>query len=174
VARFGKKQPETQIPELQEYYATQKQQSPVVAWLMAIASLIVTVAILIGFFYGGRWLYRKITNNDETKPTTTSQTDTNKPTSTQNGATDADKNKDTNTSGTVTAPSTSNGISGSIGGSTTTPAQGVSPSQPTSTNQSAVAATTNIPNTGIELNIALVIGIIALGYGVRLRTLRKK
>jgi len=135
---------QTQIPELQEYYATQKKESTALAWLLAIGSLLVTVAVFVGLFAGGRWIYRNLTKNDDT--TTTQTQDQNKPNDTTNTATtqpsqptpNSTNNSATINSGTVT-----------IGqGSSAAPSPGVSPKQSAQTNSSAVAANTNIPNTG--------------------------
>src|SRR4051812_17064489 len=55
--------------EVKQYYASEHRERVGLAWLVAFASLILTVAIIAGLFFGGRWIYRKVTNNDK-KPTT--------------------------------------------------------------------------------------------------------
>jgi cytoskeletal protein RodZ len=168
MALFRKKQSQTEIPELQEYYATQGTESTGKAWFVAIASLIVTIAVLVGFFAAGRWIYRTVTNKDDSKPsTTTSQAnDTSKDTTTNGAGSTA--------TGTVTAPATSNGISGSINGSTTAkPAQGVSPTQSGTTNSSAAAAVTSVPNTGPGDTIALFIALFAVSFVAHRSFLKK-
>ena len=72
---FGKKNKQTTIAELEEYYANQNQKKsrPLKAWLMALLSLLITVAIIIALFLGGRWLYRTfVDDNDGSSTTTTS------------------------------------------------------------------------------------------------------
>lgn len=75
---FGKKNNNTTIAELEEYYANQNQRKtrPVRAWLMAILSLLITVAVIVALFFFGRWVYNTITN-DENEPATTSSSETN-------------------------------------------------------------------------------------------------
>lgn len=152
--RSKKQQVQTQIPELQDYYATQKKESTAMAWLLAIGSLLVTVAIFIGLFLGGRWLYRSVTNNDD-KSTNTTQTE-NKPAnsgSSSTSTTQPNPNESANiNSGTVTVNNSgSSSTTSSSGSSSTTSsstAPGVSPNQSESTNSSATAANTSLPNSG--------------------------
>lgn len=156
MALFRKKNTTTQIPELQEYYATQKKESTGVAWLLAFGSLIVTAALLVGLFMGGRWVYRKISNKD----TKVATVQTVKPASDTAGQTPDSTTKQP--TGTVTVPD----VSTSIGGSVTTPqtstAHGVSPSQSATTNTGAKAATTSVPNTGPSESIGLFVAIIVV------------
>lgn len=168
MARFGKKTTTTNIPELQEYYAAKRTESTGVAWLLAVISLLVTVVILVGLFFGGRWLYRVIKDKKtDTKKTTTSQPSNT--TTASEGGTSATISGDA----TVTVPDTQNGISSAITGSAT-PAQGVSPSQNPSTNTKAIAATTNIPNTGSQGIAALFLVTTIAGAGAYQLQLRKK
>ncbi len=51
--RKNKSKVTTNIPELQEYYANQKTESSARAWLLAVGSLLVTAALLVGLFFGG-------------------------------------------------------------------------------------------------------------------------
>jgi cytoskeletal protein RodZ len=76
---FGKKNKQTTIAELEEYYANQNQKKnrPWKAWLMAILSLLITVAVIVALFYGGRWLYRTFVEQDNSTSTTTSETNNN-------------------------------------------------------------------------------------------------
>ena len=153
MALFSRKQPvQTQIPELQDYYATQKQQSTATAWLLAIGSLLITVAIFFGLFLGGRWLYRAVTNKDDSKVAVETE---NKPDDSTTIATDqTNSNSATIGGGTVTV----NGApSSSVGSISITPASGVSPSQSKPVNQSAVVANTSLPNSGPEHVVALFI-----------------
>ena len=61
--------------EVQEYYQTEKRERTGVAWLLALATLLVTFLIAAALFFGGRWLYHTIFNHDENKDTTSSQDD---------------------------------------------------------------------------------------------------
>lgn len=51
-------------PEVKQYYASEHRERVGLAWLIAFLSLIVTVAVVAGLFFGGRWAYRKIVKND--------------------------------------------------------------------------------------------------------------
>ncbi len=163
MAVFRKKTTTTNIPELQEYYANQKRESTGLAWLLAVGSLLITAAVIIGLFIGGRWVYRKLANDD--KSNTTSITDTSTPS--QNTGTPPNPSSSTATTGTSTPTSTT---------PTTTPAQGVSPAQSESTNSSAVAATTSktVPDTGAGNTIAIFAAVTVLSYAAHRSYLVKK
>lgn len=136
-----KKQVTTEIPELQDYYATQKKDNTAVAWLLAISSLLITVLIFVGLFMGGRWLYRTLTDKDQPNTTTTQTEDAS--TGSPNTSTETSPENPNNTS---TAPNDSTSTP-SPTPPTSTP-QGVSPNQSAQSNQSATAATTALPNSG--------------------------
>ena len=155
MALFDKKTTETNIPELQEYYANQKRESTGLAWLLALGSLLITAAVIIGLFIGGRWAYRKISNKNKTTVATVETTDaTSATTSTPS----------TSATTTTPAPTTTP--------ATTTPAQGVATTQSTTTNTNAVAATTTVsttagkevPNTGPGNTIGLFVAVTVLAY----------
>ncbi len=59
--------------EVREYYQAERRERTGRAWLLALATLLVTFLIAAGLFFGGRWLYRAIFEGDANK-TTTSQT----------------------------------------------------------------------------------------------------
>lgn len=60
--------------EIQEYYQAERRERAGVAWLVALATLLITLAVVLGLFYGGRWVYRKIADGDRTPPTTQTET----------------------------------------------------------------------------------------------------
>ena len=64
-------------PEVQNYYQAEGRQRSWTAWLMALATLFVTVVVVLGIFFGGRWAFRKLKNGGQ--PTVTVQTETEKP-----------------------------------------------------------------------------------------------
>ncbi len=71
-----KKQEDQALPEeVQEYYEAGKRQRTGMAWLLALATLLVTVVIALLLFFGGRWVYQKFSNNDEPQAPLTGQTD---------------------------------------------------------------------------------------------------
>lgn len=67
---FRRKQTEDDVPqEIQEYYQSEKRERVGVAWMLALGTLVVTVLLALGIFYGGRWAYRALfDDNGETAP----------------------------------------------------------------------------------------------------------
>ncbi len=53
-------------PELQHYYESEHRERVGLAWLIAFLSLVLTITVILGLFFGGRWAYRKIANNNNT------------------------------------------------------------------------------------------------------------
>lgn len=74
MARLFKRNNKTTIAELEEYYANQNQKKTGAgtAWLMAFLSLLITVVVIAALFFGGRWLYRTVTDDGSDTPETTS------------------------------------------------------------------------------------------------------
>jgi hypothetical protein len=73
--RLFSKKTNQAIEELEKRYANQAQQRAVAAtWPMTLLSLVITFLIFSGLFFGGRFLYRAITNNNEISETPTSIT----------------------------------------------------------------------------------------------------
>lgn len=71
-----KKQQESVVAsEIQDYYQAERRERKGVAWLLAIATFVVTLLIVLALFYGGKWVYNKI-SGDEPEVTETTQGDT--------------------------------------------------------------------------------------------------
>jgi cytoskeletal protein RodZ len=71
---FNRKKKESDLPkEVQDYYQAEKRERVGVAGLLAVATLLVTVVLAIGLFFGGRWLYRAIFDDDNTSNDTAQQ-----------------------------------------------------------------------------------------------------
>lgn len=51
-------------PEVEEYYQSTQKDRRGMAWLLALATLILTILVAIALFFGGRWVYRAITGDD--------------------------------------------------------------------------------------------------------------
>lgn len=77
MSRLFKRNNKTTIAELEEYYANQERRKTRAgkAWLMAFISLFITLAVIAMLFFGGRWLYRTLTDNDSNTTTTSDSTD---------------------------------------------------------------------------------------------------
>ena len=69
MALFNRRNKDTNVlpAEAQEYYATERRERTGVAWLLALTTLVVTFLIAAALFFGGRWLYQTIIDNDEKK-----------------------------------------------------------------------------------------------------------
>jgi len=149
--------------EVQKYYASGQRERVGLAWVIAFLSLIATTAVVLGLFFGGRWLWNKITEDDQ--PTTTT---TNQPQSTENGTQPSEQG---------TAPNQSqqgNNQSGQPSGGTGAPnnnapgpSQTTTPSQPSTgaPNQSTQNQNQSgkISNTGPRETIAVFVVASVLG-----------
>lgn len=94
--------------EVQEYYQSERRERSGVAWLLALGTLVITLLLAVGLFFGGRWLWQRIFDGEpETVVTTTQTTPSSQPTQDDSSATSSD---DTDTS-TDSASSTADGTS---------------------------------------------------------------
>lgn len=50
--------------EIKEYYDAERRERRGIAWLLGIGTLLVTIALAVLLFFGGRWLFRTIFDND--------------------------------------------------------------------------------------------------------------
>ena len=66
---------DAKVPEeVEQYYQATRKERIGVAWLLAAVTLLITVLIAALLFFGGRWVYRKITSNDSSpQPETVQQ-----------------------------------------------------------------------------------------------------
>lgn len=151
----------TTIPELQEYYDNQRKNRTGTAWLMALASLLVTVAVLSGLFFGGRWLYRTIANRNKND-----SSETKKDVATvSNGSSSSQSGSSSSSNGNTNSGSTQTGTTSPTSGGRVTD-QAASTTVP---NTGSVAGTTttseNLPNTGpadlTVIIVAIMVGAIA-------------
>lgn len=51
-------------PEVQDYYQAERREKVGVAGLLALGTLLVTILVAIGLFFGGRWVYRTVFDKD--------------------------------------------------------------------------------------------------------------
>ena len=54
------------LPEIEKYYDAEKRERAGLAWLLAVVSIACVALLLIGAFFGGRWVYRKTTKTNKT------------------------------------------------------------------------------------------------------------
>ncbi len=64
MALFRRKK-ESVLPEVDKYYEAERRDRTGLAWLLALVSILVVAALIIGLFFAGRWAYNSITDNDE-------------------------------------------------------------------------------------------------------------
>lgn len=76
MTRLFNRNKKTTIAELEEYYSNQEQKRnrPVMAWFMAFLSLLITFVVLFVLFISIRWVYRELTDNNDSATTTTNDT----------------------------------------------------------------------------------------------------
>lgn len=144
--------------ELQDYYEAETRERTWMAWMLGLATLVITVVIALGLFYGGRFAYRKIRGSDS-KQTAVQQDN-------QSEDEDADEADEENEEQTASAPATSE------------PAQTAAPtstpntsSTTTNTPRTATPQPSTMPNTGPTDTIALFVVVSVLAYVVHRRFL---
>lgn len=119
---------------VKEYYQAAGNRQPWMVWLISIATFLITLIIVLLLFWGGRWVWNKIDNNDDNKATPATQTDKTE----EEGANNQPENNPT--------PSTS--------APAPTPAPAPAP-QPTPTTTPSTGATNSehLPNTGPDVDL---------------------
>lgn len=162
-------QPITDVPEeVKEYYESSSRERVGIAWLLGLGTLLVTVILALGLFFGGRWAYRKVTKPDQ-KPTPVAQT--NKP--------QDDQNKNKNNSGSSSSNNSSNNSGQSNQGSSKpatpkpAPAPTPAPSTPSTPNPTPPASG-QTPNTGPGNVVAIFVVSSVAGAVCYQIVLRKK
>ena len=112
--------------EIQEYYNAEQRERVGLAWIIAVISLLVSLAVIFGIFFGGRYVYRNYIHK--------SKTTTSKPVKTPTSG----------TVGQVSGPSNTDQSNGSQNGTSATqslPTDGASAGQSnTSTTSNSAAA----------------------------------
>ncbi len=70
--RKNKTVTKAQVPEeVEQYYESTRKERVGIAWLLALATLLLTLLIALGLFFAGRWAYRKFIANDDSSSTAT-------------------------------------------------------------------------------------------------------
>ncbi len=160
------------IAELESYYSSQQKNG--MAWLMAFLSLFITVVVLSSIFFGGRLIYRTLTDSNNSRESETSATINEN--DTQLGSTNVDSTEGTATDNTLSETLISDDASqGSaqesaiLGGSVSTGGvvsdEAASTSIPSRNVASAVDSNSEIPDTGADSMLLIVpIAVLAFGY----------
>ena len=129
---FNRKKNTEDVPqEVQDYYQSERRERAGVAWLLAFGTLLLTIALAIGLFFGGRWVYREwFDNNDEQSVATDSE------------QSDSENKDEQNTQGSSTQnPPASSPTTSPTGQPTVSP-------EAATTNTPSTPATGELPDTG--------------------------
>jgi len=174
-----KKEQSSDLPqEVQEYYQAEKRERVGVAGLLALGTLVVTIGLAIGLFFGGRWAYRSLFNKDkqtasvnqtkdtseeqnnssESKSSSTSNSTSSNNSSTPNSSTsnNSTSNSASNNSSSSTNNSSSSNNSSNNSGSTS------SSSTPSTQSTSSTGSKSDLPSTGPADTVAIFLGTIVL------------
>lgn len=81
------------LPEVDEYYHSGEKEHKAIAWLLAFATFFVTLVVFVGIFFGGKWVFKKISTRKDTAKQTQSVDSNN--TKKQSNETGASKGGDT-------------------------------------------------------------------------------
>lgn len=149
-------------PEVNEFYKAEGRERTVVAWIMAIGTLILTILVVLGLFYGGRWAVRKIKNRNNTSVAVhtekVSSTNTSK---SESGNSETSQN--TGTSGATSSTSANSTSSTSNSSATSAPA---SSSTTPAANSAQSNANSRLTNTGPGDTFAIFMAVSVLAYFV--------
>lgn len=149
--------------EIKEYYETERRDRTGIAWLLALGTLVITVGLATLLFFGGRWIYRAVANNDDNQETAQVQ---------QNGeGTTAGDNSDSG-GNSQSQDATSAPPSGTSSTSTDTPnnssqTQGANSSSgvpSTAPNTTPTTGDDGLPRTGAGDTLALFVAVSTLGF----------
>lgn len=142
--------------EIQDYYQSERRDRTGIAWLLALGTLIVTIGLATLLFFGGRWAYRAIVNNDDTSEV--AQTDEESENSDNSDSTEGSSDE-------AAAPSTGTSSTSTSTPNTpsTTPATPNTPATPARPSVSVAGDSTDLPNTGPGDIVAIVAATTAIG-----------
>ena len=153
-----KKDEQSDLPkEVQDYYQAEKREKVGVAGLLALGTLMVTILLAIGLFFGGRWVYRTVFDNDDSQQTAQQedgeqQEQEGKEESDQNEPNDGDEQADENEEEQTPAPSQP----------APTPVPTQTPNQPTPGSTESSKGDSDLPTTGPEDNLAIFLGTVVI------------
>ena len=129
-------QPLSTVPaEVQDYYESTRRSHTSIVWLLALGTLVVTLVLAMGIFFGGRWTYRSVTHK-KNKPQ--APTAVNKPSNTPVQPAKPDQKSGTSSTQTQTPSSPP---------ASTTPAT-PAPSSQTASPSTPRTGPTEVPHTG--------------------------
>lgn len=97
MALFRRKKAEKPVTkEVEQYIKAEKRERAGLAWLLALVAMAVAALVIIALFFGGRWAYDRIWNDEDSSSTQTASSQSNNSTSKEEAKTE-DSSSDDNT-----------------------------------------------------------------------------
>ena len=158
-------------PEVQDYYQAESRQRSGMAWLLGLGALVVTVLLVLGLFYGGRWVYRKVRTQDRPNTAQVQQENANNQGNEQSPESGQPGNQPENNPSTTPSPSPQppSGTPSPAPTPAPAPTPGSTPtSGPVATNTQG-KGTSDLPTTGPADNTAIFLLVSAVGYALHRR-----
>lgn len=150
---FNRQKQDSNVPlEVQEYYQSERREHVGVAWLLAGLSLIATIIVVLAIYFGGKWIWNKIHDNDNESVTTT-----------QTEETTSQSSGETSSSSTSSEESSTSSADENSSSSQTSETSSSNSSHSASASGSQSAETQSLTNTGPRETIALFIGVTLVG-----------
>lgn len=145
--RFRRNKNQSMLPdEVNKYYQSEAPRGRGQALLLGLITLVVTLLIAAGLFFGGRAIYRHFAKDDNPNPTTTSDTNTDGQNGSEAPASGSQDNQPNSNSG---SDNPSNAPTGIDAPAQSTP-QTSSPNNSTSMPSTGDTPPTSLPRTGDE------------------------
>lgn len=163
---FKKRQSDTEnVPqEVQDYYQAEQRDRSGMAWLLALGTLLITIALALGLFFGGRWAYRAIFQDDETAAPTENIDDSSDVREDLPGAdgTGQPGTEDPTTEQDQNGAGTEDQNQGQSGG----PTPPVSVTTPPASEPETTPNAGNLPDTGPGSTMAVFLGVTFVAYAL--------
>ena len=142
---FSRKKDVSSVPaEIQEYYQTERRERTGIAWLLALGTLLITIGLAALLFFGGRWIYRTVVDNDDDNQETAQTEQGEEATETPEGTPSEQGTQSSGTSSTSTStPNTSTPQQSTAGANTSQPSGST-----TQTTTSTPVTGDGLPDTG--------------------------
>jgi len=154
-------------PELQDYYQAENRERTWMAWVLGLATLVVTILLALALFFGGRWVYRKV-RNEPAVTTTQTENKADQATVSTNSPTDTDSN---NNDTATTPPSTP--APAPSPSSTPAPTTGTSSTSTSTPGNAGKVTSTALPDTGPSDTLAIFAAVTVLAYAAHRRLVNR-
>ncbi|MFZ1323644.1 MAG: hypothetical protein WAQ57_00605 [Candidatus Saccharimonadales bacterium] len=188
MALFKRNKNDSVLPEVDEYYQAERRDRGWLAWVLALVSVLVVVFTVIGLFMGGRWIWNKVTGNDDANEVGVSDNEasdkdeisvdgdpneTKKDDSSSDNEAAGDDNNSTGSAGTGGSGSVSQGTVNAPA-ATDTPSTGDSSGNSAATTPRTGDDTENLPSTGPASLLSTFMGVSTLAGGIHYIVERRK